>query len=232
MLTFALAAAPATATGQSRDRIYTYQKGQVVDFLFLNQKPGTEQALKEYFGTVFPIAKDAGYTPLPGFRIRQSPTQGNYHPDVLAIASWRSQESRNQAMRAIDNQVPNFHQRRSDIWSTFNMTVYTMQQDVSFAVSEDKLYTLTAYWQEPGSRFGKFKQKWLRETRQAGGQIQLELEDGTSPFGYRYDPDYMAITEWESPAAFKKFNQENLAMDHGSVQHVNQFILDLVPGKK
>jgi len=224
-------AAPTAASGQTREQLFAYQKGQVVDFLFINQKPGTEQALKDYFGSVFPIVKDAGYSPLPGFRILQSPTQGNYHPDVLAIASWRSLESRARAMRSIEDQVPGFHQRRRDIWSSFDMTVYTMEQDVSFTVSTNKTYTLTAYWEKTGSRFDNFKQEWLRKTRQAGGQVQLELEEGTSPFGYRYQPDYLAITEWESRTAFEKFNKENLAMDHGPVQHVNQFILDLLPKK-
>ncbi|MEM7585588.1 MAG: hypothetical protein AAF560_19515 [Acidobacteriota bacterium] len=233
-LVFAAAFALSTplAAVDEQSQRHSYQKGQAIDFLFLNQKPDTEQALKDYFGAVFPIVKEAGYTPLPGFRITQSPTQGNYHPAVLVIASWRSPESRAHAMRTIEERVPDFHQQRRDIWSSFDMTVYTMQEDVAFTVRSDKVYTLTAYWQEPGSRFAGFKREWLRKTRQAGGSIQLELEDGVSPFGYRYDPDYMVITEWERLTDFEQFTKENLAMDHEPIRHVNQFILDLVPRKK
>lgn len=219
------------AADEPREVTFTFQKGQAVDFLFLTQKPETEKLLEDYFGAVFPIVKEAGYQPRPGFGISQSPTQGNHHPSRLVIASWRDSASRQRAMGSIESQVPDFHQRRRDIWSTFDMSVYEMEQDVSWTVSSEKTYVLTAYWQAEGGPFTTFKQQWLQGAKRSGGRLVVELEDGMSPFGYHYNPDYMAIVEWATPAAFEAFYETNLAMDHRSVQHVNQFILELPPAK-
>lgn len=228
----ALTFASTVVRAEPQEVVHSFKKGQAIDFLFLDQKPETRELLKEYFATVFPIALEAGYQPLPGFGISQSPTQGNYHPNHLALAAWKDTASRQAAMQAIEAQVPGFHQWRRDIWSSFNMTVYEMQNDVSFTVSSEKTYMLTAYWQEDDAAFGSFKQSWLKKAKQAGGHVLVELENGMSPFGYHYNPDYMVIVEWATPEASEKFHRQNLAMDHGSVQHVNQFILDLVPAKK
>ena len=97
------------------EKTFNFEKGQAIDILFLEAKPETDQKLKDYFAAVFPIVKDAGYRPMPGLRIPQSPTQGNYHPSTLVMASWRDAASRAQAMTRIEEAVPDFHQRRRDI---------------------------------------------------------------------------------------------------------------------
>lgn len=232
MCLFALTFASHVVQAEPREVVHTFKKGQAIDFLFLSQKPDTRELLQDYFAAVFPIVKEAGYQPMPGFRIPQSPTQGNYHPNQLVVAGWRDGTSRQAAMDAIEANVEGFHQWRRDIWSSFNMTVYEMQQDVTFTASSEKTYTLTAYWQEDDRAFGSFKRQWLEKTREAGGNVLVELENGMSPFGYHYNPDFMVLVEWATPEAFESFHQHNLAMDHASVRHVNQFVLDLVPAKK
>ena len=211
------------------EKTFNFEQGQAIDILFLEAKPETDEKLKEYFAAVFPIVKDAGYRPLPGLRIYQSPTQGNYHPGTLVMASWRDAASRAEAMERIEEAVPDFHQRRRDIWSSFAMTVYEMEEPVSFAVDSEGTYVLTAYWQKDDVErgFEAFKKDWSSRMHRAGGQLVLELEGGSSPFGYRYDPDHLTITRWQSAESFETFYRQNLAMDHQPVEHVNQFILEL-----
>ena len=217
----------ATEAAETNEAIYAYEKGQALDILFLASKPDTQDQLKDYFQAVFPIAQAAGYQPLPGFKLSQAPTQGNYHPSQLVLATWKDRASRAKAMVDIEAAVPDFHQRRREIWSSFAMTVYEIKEDTSFTAYSDRLYVLTAYWAKESGSFRSFKRAWRKKAQAKGGAVQLELEDGFSPFGYRHDPDYLTITEWESREAFDSFYADNLAMDHSAVEHVNQFILDL-----
>ncbi|MEO1367092.1 MAG: hypothetical protein AAFX50_07915, partial [Acidobacteriota bacterium] len=78
---------------------------------------------------------------------------------------------------------------------------------------------------------GAFARSWKRGAAGAGGQVVLELQDGWSPFGYRYDPDYLAITEWEDAASYKAFHA-GLAFDTAVVEHVDEFVLDVKAKKK
>lgn len=217
----------------SEEIVYSYKKGKIVDFLFAIQNPEGNEVLKEYFSAAIPIALKMGYQPLTGFVIPKNPTQGNFHPQYIAMGYWESWDQRTQTLKAIEAELPEFHQMRRDIWSTLNIANYEMKQDTSFVYSEDNVYALTAYWQNDETPFAKFKKEWLKKAERAGGQVHMELEGARSPFGYHYKPDYMVLTEWKSQAAFDAFYKENLAMDHRSVQHVNQFFLEpQIRGKK
>ena len=100
-----------------------------------------------------------------------------------------------------------------------------MPEDVSFVLSSDNVYVLTAYWAKDPKAFASFEKKWLRKAKKAGGKVELELKDAKSPFGYHHSPDSMTITRWESQEAFDRFLELNRSMDHGAVQHVNQFAI-------
>lgn len=58
-----------------------------------------------------------------------------------------------------------------------------------------------------------------------GGKLLIQLKNGQSPFGYRYDPDYFVITSWENEAAFKKFQERNQPMEIQRIEYINEFIL-------
>ncbi|MEM1182387.1 MAG: hypothetical protein AAGM22_28835 [Acidobacteriota bacterium] len=221
----ALATLPfADLSADDADVTLTVEKGEALDVLFLTTKPDTQEKLGDYFATVSPIVKKAGYTPKPGFAL--SATRGNYDPSRVVFASWRSPEDRAEAMAAIDANVENFHERRREIWSSFNMTVYTMENDVAVAMDADKTYVMTAYWRTDGDGFDAFTKSWRKSAGRAGGTVVLELEDGWSPFGYRYDPDYLAITEWKSDKAFETFHA-GLGIDTAAVSHVDEWVLDV-----
>ncbi|MEO1084256.1 MAG: hypothetical protein AAFY88_08440 [Acidobacteriota bacterium] len=221
-------AAPALAEA---DVTLSFKKGQAIDLLFVQQNPESGELLKAYFADVFPAAKAAGYTPMPGFAISQSPTRGNYHPSTAIFAGWPSPEAREGAMEAIAASVDDLQQRRLAIWPSFAMTVYTMAEDVTVAMDAKKTYVLTAYWGTKNGDLSTYAQSWKRRAAGAGGQVVLELEDGWSPFGYRYDPDYLAITEWKDAASFKAFHA-GLTFDTAAVAHVDEFVLDVKAKKK
>ncbi len=208
---------------QSKTKSYVQKKGQVFDLLFINRKPDAKWKLQNYFKTVFPIAKKMGYHPLPGLAVAGSPTQGNYHPDAMVFGYWDSLNGREKFFQDIENTIPDFHQKRRDIWSTFGLTYYELKEDLSFQIDPDRYNITTAYWHNDKQSFKKFKQEWIQKSKTTGGKIEIEFVEGTSPFGYHYDPDYLVITSWENKAAFEKFYKENLKMNHSSVKHVNQF---------
>lgn len=208
---------------QSETLDYHLKKGQAFDILLLTLKPNTKDKVKKYFQDYYPIAKKFGYHPLKGFPIKESPTQGNYQPQSMILGYWDNLDLRKKFLAHIDAKKPIFHQDRRDIWSNFDATYYEMKQDKSFQVHRKKYNVVTSYWQKNKKGFHRFKKNWREKVIQAGGKIILELSDGASPFGYHYNPDYLSITEWENKAAFEKFYQKNLKMDHSAVQQVNQF---------
>lgn len=201
------------------------KRGQVFDVLLLNTKKDIGDKLNNYFRDVFPIAENAGYNRLPSLGVLGSPTQGNYHPDAVVFGFWNSKDSRENFLKDVLREIPTFHQIRREIWSSFSLAYYELEQDLTFQVDPEKYNVATNYWGVDESTFQSFKGKWVDEVGKAGGRIVLELGNSQSPFGYLYDPDYLTITAWDSKEAFDVFHKRNLAMDHSSVKHVNQFIV-------
>lgn len=212
-------------SAQPKVKNITLKKGQILDILMLNNHPDGGAALKDYFKVVFPYAVKNGYQPLPGLAVTAVPTQGNYYPEVMGFATWKNLDSRKKAMEEIEANVLDFHERRRTIWSSFNMTYYEVKEDKTLIIAPNKFYVTTAYWKSDAKAFKKFKKEWIKSAKQAGGQLKLTLTEGSSPFGYYYNPDYLVLTEWENKAAFEAFYKENLVLNHDSVKHVNQFIV-------
>ncbi|MEM9820404.1 MAG: hypothetical protein AAF985_05010, partial [Bacteroidota bacterium] len=68
--------------------------------------------------------------------------------------------------------------------------------------------------------------KWIKKIEEHGGEILLQLSEGTSPFGYQYDPDYFVLSSWDNEMLFKQFQQEMRSMQLDNVQHINEFIVE------
>lgn len=221
VITFILSAL--TVNGQAKAKIISLKKGEVLDVIFINNKPGNEEARKQYFTDVYPPANAGGYTGLPGFGIPAVPTEGNYWPDVMALGRWKSLSARHHTMKALIEQFPDFHERRRLIWPTFNMTYYEMTSDISFTTDPDKFYVIDLYWREDVEAFGEYLRKRNKASEKAGGQRVLELINGQSPYGYYFNPDYFSLTEWSSRSAFEAFKATYENVEPKGVRHLNQF---------
>jgi hypothetical protein len=214
-------------------RTYRFEKGQVIDFLFLTNRPNSEEAFRAYAQAAISEARALDYKGLGGFSITRKPTQGNYYPETLIFGGWPGDfDDRASALAQLKKAVPELNSMRLDIWSTFYMTNYQIDEEISFDVSYDKIQVLTAYWQKDEQLFAKFKQEFMQKIKASGGDLKWALTGGRSPFGYEYTPDYTVIAEWENQMAFDAFLKSNLAMDHAGVKHVNQFYLTLPAPRK
>lgn len=205
---------------------YTLKKGQAFDILLFNTNTEAKETLDRYFKSAIPVAVKNGYMPQKGFKIVEPPLQGNYWPKTVIIGLWEDYSKREEFARNITDEVPDFHEMRREIWSSFNLTYWELQQDYSFAVKPEKFNVMTAYWGNDDEAFPKFRKEWLQLVEKSRGNKLIGFFKGTSPFGYEYNPDFITITEWESKGAFDKFLEKNLEMDHKGVKHVNQFILN------
>ena len=200
------------------------KKGEALDLLLLNTNAEAKEELNEYFAEAVPIAQKWGYKPQYSSRISVAPTQGNYWPSTFIIAKWEDYDKRIQFTEDIIKEYPLFHQRRREIWPTFNLTYWKVEEDQEILIHPDKFYIATSYWGEEEREFGEFSERLEKEVDRKGGKVVLEFRNGTSPFGYRYNPDLFTIVEWESKEDFEKFYEKNTRMDHAGVAHVNQFI--------
>ena len=202
------------------------KKGEALDLLLLNTNTEAKEELNEYFEKAVPVAQKWGYRPQYSTRLSSPPSQGNYWPSTFILAKWEDYGKRIQFMDAITEVYPQFHERRRLIWTTFNLTFWKVEEDQEINIDPDKYYVATSYWSENPEDFGRFSEKWMSTLESSGGKVVLTCSDGTSPFGYAYDPDLFTVTEWESERDFQRFLDKNKIMDHKGVKHVNQFILN------
>ncbi len=201
------------------------KKGQVFDLLLLNTRTGVEEKRKAYFDEVFPMATAGGYNYIPGYKVTETPTQGNYYPDFLALASWNSHADMTQTMKKIKDGVADFDQRRREIWSTFNITHFTMTEDIIFTTDPGKCQVVTMYWRKSDKSFNAFKKSWLEEAKKKGADVKFVLTGGESPMQYYHNPDVVFLTEWDDKNTFDQFLATYSEMDHSGILKVNEFIV-------
>lgn len=208
---------------QPKTKTVDLQKGQVFDIIFLHNHSGNEDLMQDYFDRASPIARANGYAPGGGFGIAGTPFRGNYHPTVMAIGTWPSIQDRLAGLVALETQMKDFHEMRRKIWPSFFLTYYEMKTDVSFTITSEKYYVVTAFWAEKKGRFKQFLKQWETIQAEAGGTPLIVLTDGASPFGYDFNPDYFTITEWENEAAFRRSLPADSKQGYPGVHHLNQF---------
>ncbi|OEK05802.1 hypothetical protein BFP71_06695 [Roseivirga misakiensis] len=210
---------------RGQERTYDLKKGEAFDIILFNQVPESGEILNKYFASAVSEAQAFGYVPQKGFKVDEVPFQGNYWPKTIIIGKWKNYLKRVNFTTEITDKVPDFHEMRRQIWSTFSLTYWEVKEDRTVKMDLGKYNVMTAYWADKGSAFKKFNDQWLKTAKASGGNVVLELSGGTSPFGYNYNPDYLTITSWENKEAFEAFRRKNLAMSHEGVKHVNQFAI-------
>ena len=116
---------------------------------------------------------------------------------------------------------------RKKIWSIFNLTYYELPKDYSIQLDREKVIVATACFKKGSTKadFAEFLIQWKQAVKKTNGTLKMELVNGKSPEGYVYNPDFMAITQWETKEDFKAFQKESLKMDSGFLKNVNQFTL-------
>ncbi len=218
-----------SAAGTAVETSYKFEKGRVLDILYLVRKDNPREAYQKYFKEVGPFAIELGYKPLGGLSVVGKPTTGNMYPDVIAFGSWPGDfEDRANHLKTLMKQVPDLHSRRMDLWSLFNMSWYEVKEDITLTVDSEKYYVLSAYWQENETAFERFQEMHKQATLSAGAKIVLELTDGQSPFSYMHKPELVWISEWDSEEAFKALHAKNSGLNLKAVKHVTEFPINRI----
>lgn len=210
---------------------FTIKGEQVIDLLYLNDIPGNEQAKKQYFKDIGPVGRALGYKPLFAFFIKEKPVQGNYFPNVLAIAAWPGDmHNRMQLFDQLLKKVPDIHQRRFDVWSSFHMTNYYIENDLTLSFDDEKRYVIAGFWQHDNAQSKALMNSYQASVNKAGGQVMMALTGGSSPFGYMYNPDFTVITEWPNLASFERFSKANqqIQQQNKNIKHINELHLQLI----
>ncbi|MEM7659002.1 MAG: hypothetical protein AAF399_22960, partial [Bacteroidota bacterium] len=207
-----------SALGQSKIDTIVLQKGEVLDILLLNQHPDKEAETKSYFQHAFPVAKGMSYQPQPGFKIIDH-SQGNHQPQLLILGKWKDLSLREAFLTKIVSEVPDFHERRRSIWPYFGLRYFEMKEAKTLEIHRDQYQVATAFWMESADQPSTFYEKWKQEIQSSGGEILIQLADGTSPFGYQYNPDYFVLTSWESKAVFDECQEKAHHWDRDHIQH-------------
>ena len=208
----------------AQSKTLTFKKGEVLDILLFTGNPDFSKLFPRYKETAFTFALKTGYQPQPILSIVET-TQGGIQPGSFVFGKWTNLASRKKFLNEIINEVPDFHEQRRALWSSFYLAYYEMKEDTSFVINPEKTIVATAYWKDDRGAFMNFKKEWLKEAKKNGGKLLLELNDAMSSVGYMYKPDYMILTEWNSRSSFDTFVETTLKMGEKGIQNVNQFII-------
>ncbi|WP_339625819.1 hypothetical protein [uncultured Maribacter sp.] len=208
----------------AQSKTLTFKKGEVLDILLFSGKPDFSKLFPRYKETAFTFALKTGYQPQPILSIAET-TQGGIQPASFVFGKWTSVSARKKFLNEITTEVPDFHEQRRAMWSSFHLAYYEMEKDVSFDLNPEKAIVATAYWKDESNGFMNFKKEWLKEAKNNGGKVLLELNDAMSSIGYMYKPDYMVLTEWNDRDAFDTFAKVTNEMGEKGIQNVNQFII-------
>lgn len=214
----------ATILAQDNVIEYGFKKGEVMDILLLKNGADVATLFPKYKETAFPVATKFSFQPVPGFSISEI-LQGGVQPEAMIFGKWNSRDKREAFLKAIVPAVPDFHGQRRAIWSYFTLTYYEMMADTNFSIDRSKYNVVTSYWGE-GSSFTNYLDTFKKAVKQAGGKDIITLENGYSPVGYAYNPDYLTITQWESKEAFDAFYKVYQAMEETRITNVHQFSLN------
>jgi len=209
---------------QSKIKKWDFKKGEVMDILLFNGKQELSKHFPKYKETAFAFALEKGYKPQPFLAVTET-TQGGYQPDTYVIGKWTDLASRKAFVNEILEKVPDFHQQRRAMWSSFSLAFYEVTKDVSFEANPDKILVATSYWKDNSGTFTKFKKEWLKKAKNNGGKVLLELTGAMSTVGYMYKPDFIVLTEWNDRISFDTFAKESMKMGEKGIQNVNQFII-------
>ncbi|WP_340200703.1 hypothetical protein [Ascidiimonas sp. W6] len=208
----------------AQSKTVTFKKGEVLDILLFTGKPDFSKLFPRYKETAFTFALKTGYQPQPILSIAET-TQGGIQPGSFVFGKWTNLASRKKFLNEITTVVPDFHEQRRAMWSSFHLAFYEMKEDTSFDLNPEKVLVATAYWKDDSSTFMNFKKEWLKKAKKNGAKVLLELNDAMSSVGYMYKPDYLVLIEWNDRASFNAFAKENIKMSEKGIQNVNQFII-------
>lgn len=213
---------------QPNTKKYSLKKGQIFDVLLRSNNAEASQKTKDQFDQqIIPRVLKHGYQIMPhGLYFQKIAIQGNYSPEHMVLGGWKNLENRENAMRILIKEVPNFHQIRRALWTTLFSTYFEIEEDINFSIKQGKFYVVTAYKHDKKRLFKKFMKIWEGNVLESNGNIVLKLRNGKSPFiGHYYEPNHFSITEWDSQDEFEVFLIKNKKMNHNSVKYVNQFVL-------
>lgn len=212
------------AIGQGKSKVFEFKKGEVLDLLYLNTKLNTDSLQGVYFKVAFPVAQKNGYTPLGGLGVTDVPFQGNYHPEVVALGKWPSVDQREVALLALEQEVDRFHTMRREIWSTFNLAYYELEEDLVLEILSDEYYVITNFWKKDDDKtFDSYVESWNARVESSNGSHVVQLKEGKAPFGYRFNPDYTSITAWKSASDFIDFLESSKKNGNAVLDHISQF---------
>lgn len=208
----------------AQSKTLTFKKGEVLDILLFTGKPDFSKLFPRYKETAFNFAMQSGYQPQPILSISET-TQGGIQPGSFVFGKWPSVSARKKFLNEITVEVPDFHEQRRAMWSSFYLAYYEMKKDTAFDVNPEKVIVATAYWKDDTGAFTNFKKEWLKKAKNNGGKVLLELTGAMSTVGYMYKPDFIVLTEWNDRASFDAFAKENMKMGEKGIQNVNQFVI-------
>lgn len=213
-----------TIGAQSKVKKFDYKKGEVLDILLFTGKKDFSKNFKKYRETAIALALQKGYQPQPLLSISET-TKGGLQPETFVLGKWKNMKVRKEFLKEIEHKVPDFHEQRRALWSTFLLAFYEVKEDVSIEISDDKTYVVSAYWKKKSINFADFTTNFIATINKQGGKVLTKLTNAHTPVGYMYKPDFVIISEWKNKASFDAFSKEDINTFESSIINVNEFIV-------
>ncbi len=210
---------------QTGKKAFQFKKGEVLDVLLVT---GTKNNYKKLFDrykkTAFPVASKFTYQPQSGFRTKKL-IMGSHLPVNFIFGKWSDIKKRKEFLRVIENEVPDFHRQRKELFTYFGLAYFEVENNVDFSIYKNKFNVVTSFWKKKKDKTDFYK-VWENSVKKNGGKVILKLENGESPTGYYYRPDIISIVEWETYEQFDSFSKKYPLSSYARLSNVHQFQID------
>ena len=196
--------AKATESGDGAIAL-SYKKGELVSFVFPDNKPGNGAAAQEYGKRAFPIAGKLGLSNDLTFNIEK--IVGDFDPDAMVLYSWPSAEAETQF-----NNHPDWAQikaTRPDIWEELRVYTAVLPEDLSLIFKPQKVYTIAIAWtsEEKPNDYHRYFSIIDDEVKNQGGRFMYKMFDPNYEAHVKTGkgPGQITLVEWDQKDGFQQF---------------------------
>ncbi|MBL4709926.1 MAG: hypothetical protein JKY48_15950 [Flavobacteriales bacterium] len=190
---------------QVKEADILFKEGKVIEIAYASIEGGKEVQLnRDYFAKILPLAAKYEGKMLGSLEVTAI-TDGEIHPQLIAIFEWPNIEARDKLLA--DSEAQKLFPIRDAALTSIKLAYFKVEEDVKVTFREDKTYEFFNAWLTPKSKTALpeyFKQS--AEVKKKYGPpvfvASLKPINNLPSADYLLQPDMSGIVEWGSTSDY------------------------------
>jgi len=180
------------------------QKGEVLQVIASQSKPGGQAAARQYGQVAFPLAQSHGFQRFGQLNVQKT-VVSDFAPEVFTFYSWPSQTAADAF--AAEPKWPAIKSTRPDAWSELKVYSTELQKDLNLSFATDKHYSVLVAWlknDEAMADYSRYLKGIEPAVERSGGRFiyKMRMPSMESHASDPVAPHQITFVEWESDDGF------------------------------